>query len=101
MTFPKGHKLAKGGKRPGAGRPSKAQLAARKQVEERVWQKLEAAVDKVVKKYLQFAEEDPATCRHAVDKLIPTKTAHKLRDESEGPIAVNVVLYGDQSKKAT
>lgn len=70
MPFQKGHKLGKGGARPGAGRKSKEQTAAmealRREVEGAVKKDLRA----LVATYLRMAKEDQATMRHLIDKAM-------------------------------
>src|SRR5262252_3461581 len=69
--FQKGNKLGKGGKRPGAGRPSKAQLAERESLRAAIERKREERAAALADKYLEMAEEDPTTMRHLVDKVMP------------------------------
>ena len=89
MPFSKGHKLsAKGGKREGAGRPSKETKEIQQKAEEIARDYIEKHVKKLMDTYIGLAAGqvirrnkrrfnltvDPATTRHAVDKLVPTKT---------------------------
>lgn len=71
MPFQKGHKLAKGGKRPGAGAPTKEQKANKLSF----LQALEAEREKrsgiLSGRYYDMAMEDPATMRHIVDRVMP------------------------------
>lgn len=71
--FQKGHKLAPGGKREGAGRPRKGELQALKTAADRARARLESSAHKIMGTYIHLATmgKDPATTRHAVDKLIP------------------------------
>jgi len=67
MQFQKGHKLAKGGARENAGRPTndeKLELITLAQAIEREGQKRAA---RLAYRYYEMAEEDPATMRHVVD----------------------------------
>ncbi len=69
MQFQPGHKLAKGGARPGAGRPSKGKKAASQLVKEI----LEANATKLATQYIKRALDkygDRVLC-HAIDKLLP------------------------------
>lgn len=67
-----------GGPRPGAGRPSKQQVAER-QAELRGLEKAKAALERelgrraarIARRYGALAESDPATVRHAVDRVLP------------------------------
>jgi len=69
MQFQPGHKLAKGGARPGAGRPSKGQKAASLIVKEII----ESNAKKLATQYIKRALDkygDRVLC-HAIDKLLP------------------------------
>ncbi len=69
MQFQPGHKLAKGGARPGAGRPSKGKKAASQLVKEII----EANATKLATQYIKRALDkygDRVLC-HAIDKLLP------------------------------
>ena len=69
--FQPGHKLAKGGKREGAGRPSNDE---REEILT-LWQAIEREGKKraarLANRYYEMAEEDPATMRHVVDGVRP------------------------------
>jgi hypothetical protein len=71
MKFQQGHKFAKGGKRPGAGRPSKAQLAERESLRQAIEREREKRAGVLAARYVEMAQEDPATMRHLVDKVLP------------------------------
>lgn len=65
--FEPGNKLAKGGKREGAGRPTneqKEELLTLAQAIEREGQRRAA---RLAHRYYEMAEQDPATMRHVVD----------------------------------
>ncbi len=82
MQFQKGHKLAKGGARPGAGRPSKGKKAASQLVKEI----LEANATKLATQYIKRALDkygDRVLC-HAIDKLLPDDNHVTAQ-----PIAIN------------
>ena len=67
--FQPGHKLAKGGKRPGAGRPSKGKKAAAQIVREII----EGNAQRLATQYIKRALDkygDRVLC-HAIDKLLP------------------------------
>jgi hypothetical protein len=89
MKFQYGDKFAKGGKRPGAGRPTKEQQEIKKQAAEVAREFIETHVQKFLDSYLDLAAGkvierldkdgkvvklvmiDPATVRHAIDKILP------------------------------
>lgn len=71
MPFQKGNKLAKGGKRPGAGPPTKEQKANKISFLEALEREREKRASKLVEKYYEMAESDPATMRHLVDRVMP------------------------------
>lgn len=92
MGFAKGHKHAKGGKRPGSGRPSKDRARIKKAAAEIAKAYIEKHIEPVLKAYLQLAggrmvkhhntedgrvlweenEVDAPTLRHYIDKLVPS-----------------------------
>src|SRR5882724_2993593 len=68
----------KGGARPGAGRPSNQEQAAKKVAAERAHERIEAEVDKVMDEYLRLAKggkikkgSSPQTIRHCVERWLP------------------------------
>jgi hypothetical protein len=68
----------KGGARPGAGRPSNQEQAAKKLAAERAREKMEAEVDGVMNEYLRLAKggkikkgSSPQTIRHCVERWLP------------------------------
>ncbi len=90
MKFKKGNKRAEGGKRKGAGRPTKQQQEVKKAVAEKVQAYIEEHVESVLKSDLKltqgreinhydqkgtlaYKEEiiDSATVRHWIDKFVP------------------------------
>ena len=100
MKFQQGHKFAKGGKRPGAGRPSKAQLAERESLRAAIERKREELANAFSNAYLGMALSDPATMRHLVDKLIPD--AKQERDEQQRPVQITFLEFtNDSSQLAT
>lgn len=102
--FEKGHKLAKGGKREGAGRPSNQQKEIAKAAAEIAKDYIERSVKPVMLTYFQLAhgrivnkwhegkivgqefEADAATTRHFVDKLVPTSKQEPDGDPQARPI---------------
>src|SRR5262249_33564398 len=95
MKFQQGHKFAKGGKRPGAGRPSKAQLAERESLRAAIERKREELANAFSNAYLGMALSDPATMRHLVDKLIPD--AKQERDEQQRPVQITFLQFTNNS----
>jgi hypothetical protein len=90
MKFDKGNKAAKGGRRnPPGGRPTKEQQEIKKQAAEVAREFIETHVQKFLDSYLDLAAGkvierldkdgnvvklvmlDPATVRHAIDKILP------------------------------
>jgi len=69
--FQKGNKLGKGGKRPGAGRPSNQEIAKRESLRQALERIREERASILSDKYFDMAMEDPATMRHVVDKVMP------------------------------
>jgi hypothetical protein len=80
MPFEKGHKFATGGKREGAGRPSGKELKEIKSAADKARAKLEASAGAIMGCYVGLASSgnDPATTRHAVDKLLPDEKFNPL-----------------------
>ena len=70
MPFQKGHKLAKGGKREGAGRKTKAELQVKQSFLDRLIAEREEQAEILAGSYYRMALEDPATMRHLVDKVL-------------------------------
>ena len=97
MKFQQGHKFAKGGKRPGAGRPSKAQLAERESLRAAIERKREELANAFSNAYLGMALSDPATMRHLVDKLIPD--AKQERDEQQRPVQITFLQFTNDSSQ--
>lgn len=106
---------AKGGKRnPPGGRPTKEKQAAKKLAEEIAKDYIEKNIKPIMETYVGlasgeviermtaggkkdfFLSVDPATSRHAVDKLIPPET--KL--VTEGPISISVTIQGNTNGKS-
>ena len=73
MPFEPGNQLAKGGKREGAGRPTKLEAEAKETAAQRARKMLEDAYQPVFKTYVALAQggQDPTTTRHFVDKILP------------------------------
>lgn len=87
--FQPGHKLAKGGKREGAGRPKKGTLPAKKAAAQIVREIIESSAQKLSKHYVSRAlgkYGDRVLC-HAIDKLLPEIKA----DEHSRPIAIQII----------
>jgi hypothetical protein len=65
--FQPGNKLAKGGARPGAGRPSKAEKQELLTLAKAIEQEGLRRAARLAKRYYEMAEADPPTMRHVVD----------------------------------
>jgi hypothetical protein len=79
MRFEKGNKLAKGGRRnPPGGRPTKAQAAEKESFRQALERKREERAEELAGAYYDMALADPATMRHAVDKVLPTLTEENI-----------------------
>ena len=98
MKFQKGNNFSRGGKKGNkGGRPTKTEIEVRKQAAEIAQEYIEAEVKSIMETWLGLAigqvvermtpegkkkfelKVDPATVRHAVDKLVPaaaTKVEH-------------------------
>ena len=71
--FIKGHKQAKGGKRPGAGRPTKAELAE-KEASLKIWEdRLKGKTKQIIDHYLAEALKDNKVLIDAMKKLVPRR----------------------------
>jgi len=71
MPFQKGHKLAKGGAREGAGRPTNDEVEERLTLLEALEREEQKRAARLAQRYYEMAEEDPATMRHVVDGKRP------------------------------
>lgn len=109
--FQKGHKLAKGGKRPGAGRKSKKRKEIEATAEELARKYIEKALKPVLNAYIQFAkgrkvkhrhretgdvlwtefEAEPKVTCHFIDKLLPA-AKQELSIEHKGKIDSTVIV---------
>jgi len=65
--FEKGNKLAKGGYRPGAGRPSNEEKRELLTLAQAIEQEGLRRAARLAKRYYEMAEADPPTMRHVVD----------------------------------
>ncbi len=114
MRFQPGHKLARGGKRDGAGRPKKDHAEVEAAATQIAWNYINASVKPVLHTYFQFAhgrlinkygslggdggtgvvgqefEADPATTRHFIDKIAPTIDGQT----QDKPSAIQVIVEG-------
>lgn len=109
-VFEPGNKLAKGGKRAGAGRPPKAQQEIKKAAAQIARDYIERSVKPVMHTYFQLAhgrmvnkwhegqivgqefEADAPTTRHFIDKLLPDE-----QNEPQAPhITVNIGLFSSR-----
>ena len=94
--FKKGDpRTGKGGKRKGAGRPTKEQIAEAK-AELRGYQKASADLEEKIGKqtdeinnyYLALAKTDPATLRHLIDRFAE---AAKQKIDITGHVGITIV----------
>src|SRR5690349_24250444 len=88
MPFQPGNKLARGGKRPGAGHPTKERVIARETLREAIERLRDERAAEISATYFGMAASDPATMRHLIDKAIPDKAALQ-----PAGITVNVVQF--------
>lgn len=114
MKFEPGNKLAKGGKRDGAGRPPKQRTEVKRLAQDIAREYIAAHVEPILETYVGLAagkvverinengkvelelKVDPATTRHAVDKLLPEiKT-----DDSTRPIAIQIIHEANSTAKS-
>jgi hypothetical protein len=93
VAFPKGNKAASGGKREGAGRPTKEELAERESLRAAIERKREERAAALADRYLEMAEEDPATMRHLVDKVMPD-----LDETPSAPRAITFIQFNNPSQ---
>lgn len=72
MKFQKGHKLAKGGKRLGAGRPTQEQLEFKEALKQAVEKEARRKVDAIAKRYVTRAtsKNGDKVLMHLIDKAI-------------------------------
>jgi hypothetical protein len=59
-----------GGPRPNSGRPTTEKLEAFAAAREAIKKQLAKDAKGIYSKYLKWMDEDPATCRHAVDRIL-------------------------------
>ena len=108
MPFKRGHKLARGGKRTNAGRKPKTDVEIHKEAGVIAQEYIEAHIDPLLETYIGLAagvvverttpegvkefvlHVDPATTRHAVDKILPEIDASK----NQRPIAIQIIHEG-------
>ena len=81
MPFQKGHKLAPGGPRPNAGRPTKEEAAEKLSFLQALNRERDRRALRLAKRYYDMAEQDPSTMRHAVDEV-------RLKNVAAEPAAV-------------
>jgi hypothetical protein len=70
MKFERGNKVGRGGKRPGAGRPTKQEAAAKLAFLRALERERDKRGARLAQRYFDMAEQDPATMRHVVDKVL-------------------------------
>jgi len=91
MAFRVRNKHGRGGRRPGAGRPTKEQAAQKESLRQAIERKREELANAFSNAYLGMALNDPATMRHLVDKLIPD--AKQERDEQQQPLQITFLQF--------
>lgn len=74
MPFQKGHRLAKGGARPGAGRPSSSEIAIREQAKETFEQIIRRATGAIANHALARLYESDAVLNKLIDKFWPNES---------------------------
>jgi hypothetical protein len=90
VAFPKGNKAASGGKRKGAGRPTKEEVAERESLRSAIERKREERANSLADKYFEMAMDDPATMRHLVDKVMPD-----LDETPPAPRAITFIQFNN------
>src|SRR5262245_41695443 len=82
MPFDKRNKYGKGGKRKGAGRPTKTKREIKKEAAIIAKEFIETHIQSFLKSYLKLGtgkKLDPATVRHAIDKFVPPRAAEDAK----------------------
>lgn len=93
--FKPGNKIAPGGRRPGAGRKTAEQIAAKESLREAIARlRQEYALD-IASWYVHQAKKDSATMRHLVDFDKPPETRHDI-----GPLTINLISYNGHNDTA-
>lgn len=80
MKFEPGNRLAKGGKRPGAGRKPRVAVEADKSAAVRVREILDRDAEKLAVRYVSRAlgKRGDKVLTHAIDKLLPDEQASQI-----------------------
>lgn len=89
MGFKVGNKVAKGGRRPGAGRPTEDEKTWKESLKEEIEKQASAIVDKITGRYLQRAlgKNGDKVLLHLIDTAIP-----KAVDAASNPPAFPVAF---------
>jgi hypothetical protein len=99
MKFEKGNKAAKGGRRnPPDGRPTKEQQEIKEEAAQIAREFIDAHVQDFLDSYLKLGKGkalDPATVRHAIDKILPDEQMEATR-----PLIVTFLKFGNDSHPA-
>ena len=97
MRFQRGNKLAKGGVRPGSGRPRKEQVEIERTAEQLAREMLERNCQRIMGTYVDLAVsgQDSATTRHAVERIIPNEQIDAHR-----PIIINHIQFSNRDNPA-
>src|SRR5262249_14944484 len=90
MAFRVGNKHGRGGRRPGAGRPTKEQTAQKETLRQAIERKREEKAAALAKRNVEMGEKDPPTMRHLVDKVMPD-----LDETSPAPQAITFIQFNN------
>ena len=92
VRFEPGNTLAKGGKRPGAGRPKGGTLPAKKEAAQLLREILDANAVRLGNRYITRAlgKAGDRVLTHAIDKLLPDEQTDQTR-----PIQIQFVQYNN------
>jgi hypothetical protein len=101
MPFKVGNKLSPGGKIGNkGGRPSKAKLAELEMLRRAVVRALDKNGARLAARYLEMAEADPPTMRHAIDRVLPpAKQAIEHSGLVVGIIRTNVASEDEEEER--
>lgn len=102
MKFQPGHKFAKGGKRPGAGRPSKEEADFRARLKAAVEEKVNERVQAIAARYVIRAtgNRGDKVLMHLIDRAIPAaKTQLEVTGKDGGPIRTEQVFDAEGYKQ--
>lgn len=81
----------KGGRRAGAGRPSKAEVDALQKVRDEIERELERLSKRLARRYVQRAQKSDTVLRHAVERAVPA-AKQEIGIEHKGKITSALVI---------